>query len=884
MTASVPAATSFFYTGDGSTTGFSFPLRFLENADVQVYVDDALKTLTTHYSLTGAGGPSGGTVTFGTAPAADTIIELRRATLAKQTIDLSDSGRTPGDTLEGQLDRLAMAGQDTVGRLDSLTEEVEDLGEFGVPAADLLLLIEAHASEVRGNLSTAPHIASRSALKALDTTQDTVAYLTEAGRTGTFVWSAGDYSALVTADAQEGVYVEADDIASSAGAWVRVFDGATDPRWFGAIGDNSSDNATAFASWIAVSSGRLVLPPGRFRTSGAISINLDTTPAFALLGAGESLTELTYTGTGDFITVKRATSVASLVGVIIDGITFTATRAGTANALVLELDDAAPSVGSYETLARRVSNCRFLPEGTGDYWGECIRWNNTTFGTTENITVRSDATTSGICVVYGGTRSAVDNTIHNLKGVSVDTLVLVENQVQEGLYINQLVGVSILRGVDWQVSGTSAPALVVDGGHLNIKDGGFAFIIDRVNAPVFSNLTVYLGGAAPTGFSIDGDLTYSLNPAFSNVNVYALGGSSNTTGLIIGADVNRAEIGGISFNDLTTGIVLTAGMKDVTVLPSVGFFNCTTRISHSGNISSAAKANRIWEAEADRQRLSFSNDTGAIFSIENLSNSVALKYVMFGGQGRDTVNARKSVGGVQLKQQDANWVNSDFVLRLRKADAEWDALIVKATGEMLLSTVSALATAAAGAIEYDGKAFYASAVASSRQVINAEQISILAADRTGSDVNTAQAVFGSGEDVITLAASTTYEFEALYYITRAAGTTSHTAGVLFAVGGSLTSIDYLAQVTNPTGNALAAVQQIIGSAATLVTLTAANTSATENLQIWLRGTIRTNAAGTITPQFQFSAAPGGAPTIKRNSFFRCWPIGTDTVAKVGNWA
>src|SRR5882672_3043480 len=44
-------------------------------------------------------------------------------------------------------------------------------------------------------------------------------------------------------------------------------------------------------------------------------------------------------------------------------------------------------------------------------------------------------------------------------------------------------------------------------------------------------------------------------------------------------------------------------------------------------------------------------------------------------------------------------------------------------------------------------------------------------DRTGSDVNTAQAIFGTAQDAFTAVASTTYEFEALYWIVRAAGTT-----------------------------------------------------------------------------------------------------------------
>lgn len=201
-----------------------------------------------------------------------------------------------------------------------------------------------------------------------------------------------------------------------------------------------------------------------------------------------------------------------------------------------------------------------------------------------------------------------------------------------------------------------------------------------------------------------------------------------------------------------------------------------------------------------------------------------------------------------------------------------------------LASGTNLTAATAGAIEYDGKAFYATAAASSRQAVNAEQLSILAADFIGTNVATAQPVFDVAQDTLTLGANTTYEFEALYYITRAAGVTSHTTGVLLGGTATFTSIDYLAQVTNPTGNVLANVQQIMASVATLVTLTAANTSATENLIIKLRGTIRTATAGTIIPNFQYSVAPGGVPTIRRNSFFRCWPVGADTVATVGNWA
>lgn len=166
----------------------------------------------------------------------------------------------------------------------------------------------------------------------------------------------------------------------------------------------------------------------------------------------------------------------------------------------------------------------------------------------------------------------------------------------------------------------------------------------------------------------------------------------------------------------------------------------------------------------------------------------------------------------------------------------------------------------------------------------AKLISALTADFTGADVNTAQPVFGTTQDALTVEASTSYRFRAEYVITRAAGTTSHTTGVLFGGTATFTSIDGVARASNPTGNVLGAASDIQITAATETVVTAANTSATENVRITLDGIMRINGAGTIIPQFKFSAAPGGAPTVKRNSFFECWPIGTNTVATVGGWA
>ena len=190
-----------------------------------------------------------------------------------------------------------------------------------------------------------------------------------------------------------------------------------------------------------------------------------------------------------------------------------------------------------------------------------------------------------------------------------------------------------------------------------------------------------------------------------------------------------------------------------------------------------------------------------------------------------------------------------------------------------------------GAIEYDGVVFYGTTTDADRGVLPATQFIALVNDYIANDSASAQKVFNSPTNgAITLDATTTYMFEGVYYITRALGANSHTLSTLFALGGTLTSITYTADTTSTTGNTLGAVSRIYGTGTGATVVTAASTSTTENITVVLKGILRTNAAGTFTPQIQYSSAPGGSPTILKNSYFRVIPWGTSSVASVGNWS
>jgi hypothetical protein len=163
---------------------------------------------------------------------------------------------------------------------------------------------------------------------------------------------------------------------------------------------------------------------------------------------------------------------------------------------------------------------------------------------------------------------------------------------------------------------------------------------------------------------------------------------------------------------------------------------------------------------------------------------------------------------------------------------------------------------------------------------------VLAADDTGGqNVATAQPWFPTAGGV-TVAGATTYAMEGMLRHTRAAGAVSHTTGLLFGGTATLTGIDYYAHTRTGDVNTAPGAGDVLEhiQVATNTLVKAASTSATEDFMTEIGGEVRINAGGTLIPQFIYSAAPGGAPTIKKGSFFRLWPIGDNNVVSVGVWA
>ncbi len=99
------------YTGDGSTTQFSYSFPIFANADMEVFLDGAPQS--SGYAVSGAGSSSGGSVTFDTAPSNGVKVTLRRR------LTLARDGDLVSTLLNDDLDFLTASVQqvaDDVGR------------------------------------------------------------------------------------------------------------------------------------------------------------------------------------------------------------------------------------------------------------------------------------------------------------------------------------------------------------------------------------------------------------------------------------------------------------------------------------------------------------------------------------------------------------------------------------------------------------------------------------------------------------------------------------------------------------------------------------------------------------------------------------------------
>ena len=93
------------YYGDGTNTVFTFDFSLTEEQDFYLNVDNVLAIRYSDYDLLNVT-DTGGEITFFTAPAADSLVQLYRRTNLTQQVDYEQYEAFPAETHEEELDKI----------------------------------------------------------------------------------------------------------------------------------------------------------------------------------------------------------------------------------------------------------------------------------------------------------------------------------------------------------------------------------------------------------------------------------------------------------------------------------------------------------------------------------------------------------------------------------------------------------------------------------------------------------------------------------------------------------------------------------------------------------------------------------------------------------
>ena len=211
-----------------------------------------------------------------------------------------------------------------------------------------------------------------------------------------------------------------------------------------------------------------------------------------------------------------------------------------------------------------------------------------------------------------------------------------------------------------------------------------------------------------------------------------------------------------------------------------------------------------------------------------------------------------------------------------RADGTWAAPPAGAlTSPVAVGSNTLLATPLAGDLEYDGEALYFSPVAGVRGVVPVYQCSRVTASGGVSLANgtSAQSFLPPGAQNFPVQAGAIYRFRAKVLL-NTGNSNSRTVSSLFAPGGGA-AYSWISYSTKAYGSA--SMGNMNFDWVSVMNASSARTMTSFNSYVWyelqMEGEFVMSSGGTIQPQIQFSAAPGGTNVSMQGSYFELYTYG-----------
>jgi hypothetical protein len=343
------------YSGDGSNDTFAYQFKITAEADLQVIIRSAagtetVKTLTTHYTVTGVGTASGGNVVFtaGNIPTATETVVIRRSTTQTQTLDLVENDPFTADSVEGAFDKNLAIAQELQEQIDrsikiSRTNTMTST-DFTTSASERASKILAF--DTSGEISVTQELGT---YKGTDTTVTTEAYVQR------------DIVKSTTAGQLNNVYICVADAV--------VGDSLTDTDHFELLVDaksaaDSATNAASSASAAATSATNAATSASNASTSATNAATSETNAGTSATNAASSATAAASSATSAASSATTATTKASEASTSATNAATSETNAGTsetnasnsATAAATSETNAANSATAAATSATNASN------------------------------------------------------------------------------------------------------------------------------------------------------------------------------------------------------------------------------------------------------------------------------------------------------------------------------------------------------------------------------------------------------------------------------------------------------------------------------------------------------------------------------------------------
>ena len=308
------------YSGDGSNDTFAYQFKITAEADLQVIIRSAagtetVKTLTTHYTVTGVGTASGGNVVFtaGNIPTATETVVIRRSTTQTQTLDLVENDPFTADSVEGAFDKNLAIAQELQEQIDrsikiSRTNTMTST-DFTTSASERASKILAF--DTSGEISVTQELGT---YRGTDTTVTTEAYVQR------------DIVKSTTAGQLNNVYICVADAV--------VGDSLTDTDHFELLVDavsaaTSATSAATSASAAATSATNAATSASNASTSATNAATSETNAGTSATNAASSATAAASSATSAASSATTATTKASEASTSATNAATSETNAGT---------------------------------------------------------------------------------------------------------------------------------------------------------------------------------------------------------------------------------------------------------------------------------------------------------------------------------------------------------------------------------------------------------------------------------------------------------------------------------------------------------------------------------------------------------------------------